>query len=934
MASHFYMSLSGVGQWKRALYDSGAQFAPYRHYLTTAKNAAEQRSPILSWRLPNLDEQQELERIRKASPSREKHAGKPPRRRERARNQSAQSGEWIILEPRQGFAEEPDATFEAFLDAKEIYQRPPYRNRGSVTWDVRSKIAIVDRDHERLAIKLAQLPTFIDKHPAPEHQVAEAEPLIFLKPNTWPLECQRRALESLENRPFPRLAPLLRLTSIQPTWDPLQPRHMDEDDWVFLRQDSDGSFRDGTHEQRQFVQCALQTPDFAVLEGPPGSGKTTAICELISQIARDGKRVLLVASTHVAVDNVLERLMDWQDHSDEKLVMPIRIGDESNVASPAIKPWVLGNLTRTWNAEILDYLDHPKDASAEGNAARVILQSALGSKSHNESLTNMILETSNLVCGTTIGILQHPAIKAAGSGHKGEQTVASIEPFDFLIIDEASKTTFSEFLVPALFAKRWIIVGDKRQLSPYVDEQDLAENVQGLLTPAAADAALSTFLASDALPVRMRRNSLLVIESDEQAKRLMEEAEARQVSIVNLDDLDPEQPCLEILCAQIVCAKPQTLALWEHRLPDDLCLGNGPVAHLPDWQAHRRARAEDNTPEPTSWAGEVAWRQVRAHELRSNPGEQRRYVQELQELIPRTLQNHERPGARRPRDLNDGTKQSLAAVLEEDLEQMRRVAMISILEILQNGAGSMGWRDETALTGGLPAPVLQQRLVSLSFQHRMHPDISAFPRQAFYSQAELLNDASGLHAARQWQYPRYARRAVWFDIAPGGKKTRTRLSGNRNLAEANVLMTELDEFVAWAQHNPRPGKNPEAPWEVAVLSFYKAQEKELRARLQRASGQRGNTRNFSLGRGRVKITLCTSDRFQGHEADLVLLSFVKSGSVGFLNSPNRLNVALTRARYQLVLIGHRAWMASRHCKSEQLKQLATSTLYANDLGWE
>ena len=58
---------------------------------------------------------------------------------------------------------------------------------------------------------------------------------------------------------------------------------------------------------------------------------------------------------------------------------------------------------------------------------------------------------------TTIGILQHPDIKSGGHASPD---------FDVLIVDEASKTPFQEFLVPALLAKRWIIVGDPKQLLP------------------------------------------------------------------------------------------------------------------------------------------------------------------------------------------------------------------------------------------------------------------------------------------------------------------------------------------------------------------------------------------------------------------------------------------------------------------------------------
>ncbi len=54
------------------------------------------------------------------------------------------------------------------------------------------------------------------------------------------------------------------------------------------------------------------------------------------------------------------------------------------------------------------------------------------------------------------------------------------------------------------------------------------------------------------------------------------------------------------------------------------------------------------------------------------------------------------------------------------------------------------------------------------------------------------------------------------------------------------------------------------------------------------------------------VELCTVDRFQGHEADVVMLSFGRSRGIGFLDSLNRLNVAITRARYQRVVFGRRA----------------------------
>ena len=92
------------------------------------------------------------------------------------------------------------------------------------------------------------------------------------------------------------------------------------------------------------------------------------------------------------------------------------------------------------------------------------------------------------------------------------------------------------------------------------------------------------------------------------------------------------------------------------------------------------------------------------------------------------------------------------------------------------------------------------------------------------------------------------------------------------------------------------------------MTFYRGQERELRKEIRKWSGNNRGMRRFHVGRKRVEyatIELCTVDRFQGHEADVVYLSFSNSHPTSFLESPNRLNVALTRARYQLVVFGDR-----------------------------
>lgn len=60
--------------------------------------------------------------------------------------------------------------------------------------------------------------------------------------------------------------------------------------------------------QRQAVSLALAAQDVALIHGPPGTGKTTAVVEAILQEAARGSRVLACAASNIAVDNLTERL--------------------------------------------------------------------------------------------------------------------------------------------------------------------------------------------------------------------------------------------------------------------------------------------------------------------------------------------------------------------------------------------------------------------------------------------------------------------------------------------------------------------------------------------------------------------------------------------------------------------------------------------------
>jgi superfamily I DNA and/or RNA helicase len=211
----------------------------------------------------------------------------------------------------------------------------------------------------------------------------------------------------------------------------------------------------------------------------------------------------------------------------------------------------------------------------------------------------------------------------------------------------------------------------------------------------------------------------------------------------------------------------------------------------------------------------------------------------------------------------------------------------------------------------------QCRHTTLTYQHRMHPDISSYPRAQFYSDGNnthSLLDGNQARTKRQWSYSRYESRAMWLDVNKGEGKN------NANELEATAIIEELEYFCDWASKQKEK-------YDVAILTFYTKQESLLRTKLQVLTKQNRSFARFEY-KG-VSIKLNTVDFFQGQEADLVFLSMVNTHRDGFLDSPNRLNVSVTRARFQQVVVGKHQYFFGKDnntSNSNELNALAQALL--------
>ena len=144
--------------------------------------------------------------------------------------------------------------------------------------------------------------------------------------------------------------------------------------------------------------------------------------------------------------------------------------------------------------------------------------------------------------------------------------------------------------------------------------------------------------------------------------------------------------------------------------------------------------------------------------------------------------------------------------------------------------------------------------------------------------------------------------------------------------EADALISEIKKLKTFLMNVNEPFQKNCIP-EIAILTFHRGQENLLRQKLRKLIQNDFANRYFTLngdnGKLLCNMELCTVDRYQGHEADIVYLSFMKTKGVGFLDNPNRLNVALTRARYQMIIFGDR--MHFKNQTVELLKNLAENS---------
>jgi superfamily I DNA and/or RNA helicase len=225
--------------------------------------------------------------------------------------------------------------------------------------------------------------------------------------------------------------------------------------------------------QREAVRFALAGRDLALLHGPPGTGKTTTVVELIRQALRRGARVLACAPSNLAVDNLLERLVD---HGEKAL----RVGHPARVL-PALRAHTLDllveehddvRLARKLAKEAFALFRKAKKftrAKPEPGARQDLRREGRALLADARQLENRavekLLDGASVLCATLTGL---------------DDSLLGDRHFDLLVIDEACQSTEPACWIALARCERVVLAGDHCQLPPTVLSRPAADGGLGI----------------------------------------------------------------------------------------------------------------------------------------------------------------------------------------------------------------------------------------------------------------------------------------------------------------------------------------------------------------------------------------------------------------------------------------------------------------------
>jgi len=213
--------------------------------------------------------------------------------------------------------------------------------------------------------------------------------------------------------------------------------------------------------QQKAVDLAMAANDLFVIHGPPGTGKTTTVVELIRQAVRNGQRVLACAPSNMAVDNLLERLLAAGENA-------IRLGHPARVLPQLRDHTIDARVQRHPDLKLARQLsrdarslfaqaDRTTRAGIEWSQRRTLRQEARSmlddARSTQDKVLQEVIDSAPILCATLTGL---------------DPDLLGPRMFDIAVIDEAGQSTEPSSWIPIQRCQKVVLAGDHCQLPPTV----------------------------------------------------------------------------------------------------------------------------------------------------------------------------------------------------------------------------------------------------------------------------------------------------------------------------------------------------------------------------------------------------------------------------------------------------------------------------------
>lgn len=690
-----------------------------------------------------------------------------------------------------------------------------------------------------------------------------------------------------------------------------------------------------TENQKQAIKMALNTKDFLLVQGPPGTGKTTIITEMVRNFVAQDKRVLICSKGNLAVDNVLEKwVKENKGRSDSHLC--VRLGQ--NFRLDFLKKYTPSQVVVSAQEAVYN------KTQAERNRLAEQLNSRIRHVENNRDGVLRLAEQAIAACDLMDALFALlPAYKKALAAkpkskilqqkvRDGEAALQAVQRelfapcYRFLCSEEAPTQAqldrfnqhyaqtahnilsamaeyapgFFERLRTGKYIKAWKpmeqqlrsssqnyyhnarIRGNALQANPLLTEPTLRAALKipsdQHLTPKKWKQLLTNF--HDCVVTFAQRETNRLNKIRNVLNKWLEELGSGVSASLERDLVVQSIPLIGATCMGVMSDDDYKTATYDVVIVDEA--GQIPIFDLivPLVKAKKVILIGDHIQLPPMDEQDFA-KYYAAEKASSNSGPE--YEQ-----------------------------------IKADTEKWYNVSLFQTL-----------FEEDS----------LQDVRITLDTQYRMHPDISDFVATTFYGGKE--NYKAGVSAkARTLKIAGFDKPIYFYDtcdLAPEKRFETEHNPGYSNKAEAEKIAQILEDLILAIREGSGDSeklilRDKETGaflgYDIGVISGYKKQVNRIHAltmeRLMKHMPQEEAQYHMD------QFMISSVDSFQGRDNQVIIFSMTRSnnkGRIGFLKDVRRLNVAMTRAKSLLIMVGDSATLRDCNKPCTHNKNMIVSDVY-------